>query len=266
MEEEVGDLKPAFCRQGNKYPLRGKIIPLIPPHETYVELFAGSGAIFFNKPKAKTNVLNDLDKATMKRFALLKKAPLDPDTYRQDLNTLKRIKEFYNHHGNSVQDQILLEKIISCDGFSGKPVTSEKGIYKDYNPASVVKLMKDYHAKLQGVTLTTKDYEAIVKKYDSPTTFFFIDPPYENTSKTFGYAEDQEFDFQRLAETLSKIKGRFLMTINDSKNIRNIFKQFNQKPVDVYTAWGHTSKDKSKRTRKELFITNYQMAKHQISA
>jgi len=37
---EVDDLKPPFCRQGNKYPLRKHIIPLFPNHTIYVEPFA----------------------------------------------------------------------------------------------------------------------------------------------------------------------------------------------------------------------------------
>ncbi len=90
MEEK--SVKPPFNRIGNKYPLRNKIIPLIPPHNTYVDSFLGSGAIFFNKEKAEKNVLNDLDKATIRRIRILKTAPSNPDAYRNDLDTLKKSK------------------------------------------------------------------------------------------------------------------------------------------------------------------------------
>jgi DNA adenine methylase len=38
-----------------------KIINLIPPHDIYLELFFGSGAIYFNKMPAKTSFLMDMD-------------------------------------------------------------------------------------------------------------------------------------------------------------------------------------------------------------
>ena len=52
-------IKPPFCRQGNKYLHRKNIIPFIPPHKRYVELFVGSGAIFYSKEKAQETILND---------------------------------------------------------------------------------------------------------------------------------------------------------------------------------------------------------------
>jgi site-specific DNA-adenine methylase len=39
---------------------------------------------------------------------------------------------------------------------------------------------------------------------------FFLDPPYENTNKDFGYAEETDFDFERLATLLRLIKGKTL--------------------------------------------------------
>jgi len=107
------------------------------------------------------------------------------------------------------------------------------------------------------VKYENKDYEAVVKKYDSPETFFFIDPPYENTAKEFGYAQSSEFDFERLKDVLSKIKGNFLLTINDSKRIRDLFRQFHIKPIKVPNAYSHRKNSKQKAFRPELIITNY---------
>jgi hypothetical protein len=54
-------LRPLFCRQGHKYLHRNDIIPIIPQHKRYVELFVGSGAIFYIKEKAHEFILNDSD-------------------------------------------------------------------------------------------------------------------------------------------------------------------------------------------------------------
>jgi len=252
----IRDLKPPFARQGNKYALRDTIIPLIPPHKRYVELFAGSGAIFYNKEKAEENILNDLDKATIRNYRLIKKAPTDTEKYRQDLDTLPKIKDFYDNHTNSITDQFLLAHITTNNGFSGKPVKTSSGIYKPYNPYNIVPKLPEYKELLKGVTLTNKDYEAIVNKYDDKHTFFFIDPPYENTEEGYGYAETTDFDFDRLASVLRDIKGNFLLTINDSPRIRKLFAEFIIKPVKVISQWKNAS-EKHGKVRKELIITNY---------
>lgn len=250
MSEE--QIKPPFGRQGNKYRIREKIIPLIPYHKTYIELFAGSAAIFFNKEKAENNVLNDLDNDTIRRLRLIKSAPTNPDLYRSDLDTLNKIKAFYNTKPTNKAEQILREKIITSTGFGNTIVEGSNTIYKDNNPYNIVKNIPYYKEKLKGVTLSNKDYEFVVKKYDSTNTFFFIDPPYENTRSKFGYAEDKDFDFDRLFRVLANIEGYFLMTINDSSRIRKLFKPFKIKKIDVPVNWQTDNK-----IRKELIITNY---------
>jgi DNA adenine methylase len=260
-EPEVADLKPPFCRQGNKFPLRNKIIPLFPEHTTYVEPFAGSSAIFFNKPKAEVNVLNDLDKQTIYRYKLLKKAPTDKNLYNDKLNSLEKLKQFYTTHSNKPEDLLLLEKIKACAGFSGLPADEPKKVYKSISPIKIVDLLGEYQSKLRGVKITNQDYAKIIAQYDSPTTLFFLDPPYENTYKNTGYAQTTDFDFERLNEVLKTIKGHFLMTINNSPRIRKLFKGFYQKPVNVPTGWGNQTQSVKGAVRKELFITNYPMGR-----
>src|SRR6266545_2578675 len=41
--------------------LAARLVKLIPPHKTYVEPFAGSGAVFFEKEPSDVEVLSDAD-------------------------------------------------------------------------------------------------------------------------------------------------------------------------------------------------------------
>jgi DNA adenine methylase len=248
-------IRPPFNRQGNKYRLLDVLLPLIPQHTTYVELFLGSGVLFFNKTKAKINVLNDLDKQVIDNLKLLKKASSNPDDYRTDLNTLPKIKSFYSKDHNNLEDQLLREKIITTDGFGGKPVKQVGDIYRSDNPFVITKHIQEYQDLLKGVKLLSADYETIVKKYDSPNTFFFIDPPYENADKTSGYAQSKDFDYERLYHVISNISGKFLLTINDSPYIRSLFhkRPFTIKPIKVHNEWPLARS----KIRKELIIYNY---------
>lgn len=47
---------------GGKRRLADRLIPLFPPHECYVEVFAGGAALFFMRPQpAAVEVLNDIN-------------------------------------------------------------------------------------------------------------------------------------------------------------------------------------------------------------
>jgi DNA adenine methylase len=253
----INNLRPPYGRQGNKYPIRDKIIPLIPPHDTYVELFAGSGAIFFNKAKAQRNILNDLDKDTTNTFKMVKDAPLDISSYPNPDTVAKAKRFFVKPVGNRIQDRMVHYKVASSYGFGNKPVQRPEMIYKAPSIPRWLSELPRWKEQLKGTIITNLDYEKAIQKYDGIHTFFFIDPPYENTSKGFGYAQSKDFDFDRLVDVLKGIKGNFLLTINDSPYIRKLFKDFTIKPVDVPSIWG--SREGMDKVRKELFITNYTM-------
>ena len=55
-------------RLGNKKKIAKKIQAYFPPHKIYIEPFFGAGGMFFNKPKAKYNIVNDLDSDVFNLF------------------------------------------------------------------------------------------------------------------------------------------------------------------------------------------------------
>jgi DNA adenine methylase len=250
-------IKSPFCRQGNKHIILKEIIDVIPQHKIYCELFAGSAVLFFNKEKAQINILNDLDKEVTDRLKLLKKAPLNKDLYYNNFNNLNDIKKFYEKPHENIEDKILYYKIKACNGFGSIPVKKVEEIYNPDNPYNIVKNIDFYKNQLKNVKIFNKDYSLIIKQYDSNETFFFIDPPYENTDKR--YYNESQFDYEKLAYILKNIKGLFLLTLNDSKYIRNIFKEFIIKKINVKSqGWRKNNKH---IVRKELFIMNYTLNK-----
>lgn len=250
------NVPPPFCRQGNKYPMREEIIRLIPSHQRYVEPFVGSGAIFYNKPPATESILNDLDVNTSNQHRFLRDAPANPSAYPVGLDNLPAIKRFYKTSPKTRAEKLIHAKIEACNGFSGSPVSASYGIYRKADPTKILKRLGFYQSRLRnGTEILNKDYGEVVRKYDSPDTFFFFDPPYEKTRSIYGYGEHKDFDFERLLEILRGIKGQFLMTINDSARIRALFKEFTVKSTRVYARWSR--KTKRVDSRKELLIMNY---------
>lgn len=59
-------------RLGNKSRIANKIVNHFPKHEIYIELFFGAGGLFFNKPKAKYNICNNIDSEVFNLFMVAK--------------------------------------------------------------------------------------------------------------------------------------------------------------------------------------------------
>lgn len=96
-------------------------------------------------------------------------------------------------------------------------------------------------------------FEKIIDKYDRDYSFFFCDPPYFETTgygNTFG--ENEQL---LLRDKLSNLKGKFLLTINDHEKVREWYKDFNLKEVQVNYSVSKEVKARGKYN--ELIITNY---------
>ena len=90
-----------------------------------------------------------------------------------------------------------------------------------------------------------------MRRYDRKQTFFYIDPPYY---KAPYYEHNLELeDYVEMAEILSQIKAKFILSINDHEVIRNTFKEFKIKPVTLKYS---VAKDQNTEG-KELLVTNF---------
>jgi len=93
---------------------------------------------------------------------------------------------------------------------------------------------------------------------------FFFDPPYEENSDNVGYAKGSDaFDFERFARVVQAIKGKWIITINDSKNIRKLFARSKIHGVVIIGSHanilnnGVVKPTIGSKDRKELLISNY---------
>jgi DNA adenine methylase len=238
-----------FCRIGNKKKIKDKILNLIPnDFNLYVEPFVGSGAIFLNVDlENKKSVINDLDKNIVQGHSAIKSGvTLDPKTFifKDTQNNI------YNKSVSSTNDKFLKSVITACGTFGAKGVGK---LYLNISNASIRNKIKNAIKQkdhYNNTRIFNTDYKKIIKKFDSSKSFFYLDPPYESSKALY---KDETFDFDELSNILKNIKGRFLLSLNDSPNIRNIFKNF--KIISILVK-GSNSENIGK-DRKELLILNY---------
>lgn len=70
-----GSINSPFRYAGGKFYARKLILEHVPPHEFYVEPFAGGGSIFFAKSKVKFNQLNDIDPELVNVYITIRDFP-----------------------------------------------------------------------------------------------------------------------------------------------------------------------------------------------
>jgi DNA adenine methylase len=243
---------------GGKNRLATKIISLLPEHTTYVEPFAGGAQVLFHKPPSNVEVLNDLDFDVVNffrvcqwhyeelirylRYCLVSRKlhELHLASNPAALTDIQRAGRFFYLQKNSFGGLILKQKFHYG-------VTQNS----NYNLERIPEAIERAHQRLLRVQIESLPYEQILEKYDRPTTVFYLDPPYWGP-KLYRH-NFTEGDFRILAERLSRLKGRFVLSLNDRSEVRATFKEFRiQREEIAYTAQARPGKRYG-----ELLITNY---------
>ena len=246
-----------FGRTGKKSPIKDTIKKQSPDNfNLYVEPFVGSGAIYLHMDLKDTPaVINDLDKDLMKAWRAIKSGiTIDENTYNFPS---RENQEKYMNSKKTTNNEIFIQQLIKSLGTFGS-----KGMGKIYKPLSIdnfknkvrnAKKQKDY---MKNTKIFNNDYKSIIKKFDGVNTYFFLDPPYE---KSEGMYSNFKMDFNELNNILKNVKGKFLLTLNDSPEIRKIFKNFKIFKIKVKGS-GQDQGDSNNigaGIRNELIIKNY---------
>jgi len=112
--------------------------------------------------------------------------------------------------------------------------------------------LEDIHERLPAVIIENLDWAAFVNRYDREGTLFYLDPPYWGVEDYYGKDLFRRDQFAAMANRLAKIKGNFIMSINDTPEIKNLFAAFSIIETDARYSCGSSNNHKAQ----ELIITN----------
>lgn len=107
--------------------------------------------------------------------------------------------------------------------------------------------------RLNRVVIENVDFERLIKTYDRESALFYCDPPYYDAEKYYPDKFQPE-DHVRLRDTLSRIKGKFILSYNDCQEIRDLYAGYDLIEVDRQD--NLVTKTNPRRYR-ELIIKNY---------
>lgn len=250
---------------GGKSLLANKIIPKIPDHTCYCEVFAGAAWMLFKKPESQVEIINDIntDLCTLYRVIkhhleefvrYLKWILIARDEFArfkseapESLTDIQRAVRFYyllrTGYGGQVKNPTININATRRSGLNFLRLEEE---------------LSEVHLRLCRVFIENKPYQKLIERYDKPGTFFYLDPPYYGFENCYGNGIFSREDFTTLRDLLSSIQGKFILSINNTPEIRKLFGQFKIETVSTtYTAAGG-----DKRVPvKELLIKNYESDK-----
>lgn len=229
---------------GGKRNLAKRVIARIQgtPHLTYAEPFIGMGGVFLRRPfKARSEVINDISQDVTTLFRILQRHYLAfIDVLRWHVQARAEFDRMMAENPDTLTDLERAARFLYLQrtAFGGKVTGRNFGMALDgrgsrFDVTRIGSILEAVHDRLAGVIIERLPWSTFLTRYDRPDTLFYLDPPYFGHEDDYGAAMFASADFDQMADVLAGLKGRFLMSINDHPQVRQIFRGFTIEAVDV---------------------------------
>jgi len=229
-------------------------------HITYAEPFVGMGGVFLRRDQpVRSEVINDISQDIFNLFRQIQEHEDYFTDYLSNQMTMRcEFQRLVKLSPDTLTDLQRAARFLylqrTC--FGGNPKHNSFGVAPEpsgrFNIHILKPMLKKLHDRLSGVVVECLPYHEFINRYDRPSTLFYLDPPYYGCEKDYGKKIFSRDDFQKIAEQLANIKGRFILSINDTPEIREVFDGFDMVEVSLNYSVARTT---SKQAR-ELIISN----------
>ena len=243
---------------GGKNRMAKRLIAMFPPHVTYCEVFLGGGQVFFRKPPSKVEVINDIAGEVVNFFRCAQLHPEELCRYLKftlvsrewfhlfesqnpaSLTDIQRAARFFylqkNCYAGLVERRNYAAKVVNTPGF---------------NPSRLPEIFDNVHQRLSRVQIEALPFQDFIPRFDGEQTLFFCDPPYwRRKLYTVNFSDD---DYRTLADLLGSISGRFVLTVDDVPELREMFRDWKITKVEI----PYTAQKEPGKLYPELIISNF---------
>lgn len=217
---------------GGKQKQADFLIGLIPPHQTYVEVFGEGGSVLFSKQPSPVEVYNDINSDivnfmrvlqdkdnTFQRFVeLVTATPYSREeweycnkTMNDDPDPAQRARKFFvcNRYGFS-----------AMNSFGHQVTNSSRGMCaKTSSYLNTIEYLPEFRDRIMRVLIEHQDFRKIIPLYDRKETLFYLDPPHTTQTRTpqlYNYKMN-DHDHEDLIDLCRNIKGKAILSGYDNE-------------------------------------------------
>lgn len=245
----VAKVRPVAPYVGGKKNLAARLVARIAAieHATYAEVFVGMGGVFLRRElRPKAEVINDWSEDVSTFFRILQHHYVAfIDMLRFQVTTRAEFERLSRVDPTTLTDLHRSARFLYLQrlAFGGKVAGRNFGVAVSrparFDVTKLVPMLEALHERLASATIERLPWAKFVERYDRAGTLFYLDPPYFGCEGDYGPGMFERSDFEAMAAQLRQIKGRFLLSINDKPEVRQIFDGFAIEAVSCrYTVGG----------------------------
>lgn len=268
----------AFGWYGGKYSHLDWLLPLLPKTTHFCEPFGGSASVLINREPSPVETYNDLDEELVNFFQVLRDQQtkliqaiaFTPFSKREfelaisqpeiAISNLERARRFYIR---ARQVRTGLAQTASSGRWAHCKLTSRAGMAGAVSRwLGSIEDLSLIVQRLQRVQIEYSPALDVIKRYDSPETLFYCDPPYPHESrgdnKAYGYEMSDEDHFQ-LASILHHVEGKVAISGYDSPLMNELYgdwQRFSAPSKQCHSV---------KKLRTEVLWMNYDLKNYSVS-
>lgn len=220
---------PPLQYHGSKWAIAPWIISKMPPHRCYVEPFCGGASVLMRKTPSIHEVINDMDNAVITFFEVLRTRT---DELIRAIELTPYAREELRRAYQSTNDSLEMARrlFVRCwQSFGsgtgpsqmgwryqvGDTLNSRANAVKQFNTLDRLYVVA---SRLKHVQIECGDAAACIKRFDAPSTLFYVDPPYvhftrSESGRRRGYQHEMTItDHQALAVLLNSVRGMVILS------------------------------------------------------
>lgn len=251
---------------GGKQTMLKHILPLVPQHNLYTEVFAGGAALFFAKQPSEIEVINDLNSELINFYRVV---VTRFDDLRDKVKLLLHSRAAHAHaiyvyeHPQFFGE---VERAWALYALSKLSYSSHIGGSFGFDKTKGRLAKKIFYAKeafglplkerLERTTIECDDAMRVLKRHDTPEAFHFIDPPYVGSNMGHYTGMFNDGNLKQLLEICETLKGKFMLTMYPNEVIES-FATRNGWTIHKVERRITACKADSRRQQEEWMVVNY---------
>lgn len=222
-EADLPQARPVIGWPGGKTRMLKHILPLIPEHSTYCEVFGGGLAVFLAKPESDVEIINDIN-GDLVAFYRWCKFHLEPllDEIDLVLNARQELRDYLAQPGLTELQRAARWFIRNRISFGG--MGTEFAVSRAQPLGSRVKrqlAIRSLNRRLDRTAVENLPWEKCLDLYDCAHGCFFLDPPYLDSGGR-AYAGWSELELTRFCQKLPTLQAKWLFTFQDCEQVRDL--------------------------------------------